>query len=299
MFTATLRPRLAFTLIELLVVIAIVGVLLSLLLPAVQKVREASLRTQCANNLHQIGLAMLAYHDNNSMFPRGGTNDVYPIGSTNPLATVGDPNNRQQWSWAYRILPFLEQEALFNQSVTSVIDQTPVKTFYCPSRRAPIPFGGLAKIDYAGNAGTSHNGTDGVIVRSDYLDFTGTPAIPVTFAPVRIATISDGVSNTLLVGEKQLDPSQLGLTADDNQPYNRPGWSGDYEVYRTAVEQPEQDELREYPGSCTYFGSAHTSTFQTVFCDGSVRTVRYSVDLTVWKRACIRNDGQVFSLGDL
>jgi prepilin-type N-terminal cleavage/methylation domain-containing protein len=299
MVPAPPRQRQAFTLIELLVVIAIVGVLLSLLLPAVQKVREASLRTQCANNLHQIGLAVQAYHDAYSMFPRGGTNDVYPTGSTNPLATAGDPNNRQQWSWAYRILPYLEQEALFNESVTSVVEKTPVKVYYCPSRRAPIAYNGKAKIDYAGNAGTSANGTNGVIVRSDYLDFTSTPAIPVTFSSVRIATVTDGASNTLLVGEKQLDPTQLGLTTDDNESYVRPGWNGDYEVYRTAAEQPELDEARDYLGSCTYFGSAHASSFQAVFCDGSVRVVRYSVDLTVWQRACIRNDGQTFSLNDL
>src|SRR5438270_417063 len=116
-----------FTLIELLVVVAIIGVLVGMLLPAVQKVREAASRAQCANHLKQIGIACHNYHDTYGYFPPGG--------SELPGDSAAPADRRDLWSWAYHVLPFVEHDNLWKQSNPTAIAQTPVKLYYCPSRR--------------------------------------------------------------------------------------------------------------------------------------------------------------------
>jgi len=288
--------RRGFTLIELLVVIAIIAILIGLLLPAVQKVREAAARMQCTNNLKQLGLAFHSYHDANNAFANGGKNICdAPIAPTVAAATCTAPSgggnsagccgplNRNEWSWTYQILPYIEQDNIFRSTSNGVVFATPVKTFYCPSRRSPILFGGSAKTDYAGSAGT---GSNGVLVR------TG-------LSVVRMLDITDGTSNTFMLGEKRLSLGGLGQTYDDNEAYVAPGW--DSEIFRRSDIAPLPDNPGRNPGAdplsgWSNFGSSHTGIVVMGMADGSIRTVRYSVNAEQFRRAGIRNDGLTVNL---
>lgn len=195
------NQRLAFTLIELLVVIAIIAILIALLVPAVQKVREAAARTQCQNNLKQIGLAMHSYHDANKGFPPGySASGPYIDGAT---------DTSPGWGWATFILPYLEQHTLYrqldlNQPVqNSPAIQTMVTMFLCPSDSTPP--GPFPVPDAFGNtvclAGpTSYAACCGSDA-SDTRDYTGN-GVFYRNSQIRIANIRDGTSQTILVGER-------------------------------------------------------------------------------------------------
>ena len=274
------RKRLkGFTLVELLVVITIIGILIALLLPAVQAAREAARRAQCSNHLKQIALAVHNYHDVHRAFPDGGKNEVdSPATGTNCCA----PYNRGEWSWPYQILPFMEQKPVYDNPSDTVVYRTMISTYYCPTRRPPRLYGNVAKIDYAACAGST--GNDGVLVRR------GLPGID--FASVR-----DGTSNTILAGDKQLAPDKLGQTYDDNEPYVAPGW--DSEIFRlgspTSPPGPDTDHT-SYTASdpmsgSSRFGSSHPGVFNAALVDGSGRAISFTIDLEVFRRLCVRNDG--------
>jgi prepilin-type N-terminal cleavage/methylation domain-containing protein/prepilin-type processing-associated H-X9-DG protein len=322
--------RRAFTLVELLVVIAIIAILIGLLLPAVQKVRAAAARMSCSNNLKQLGLAFHTYNDTFGAFPSGGKNQcVLPYhprmpasvrarcdaARADPLDDYGCcapytapttflPERRQEWSWTYHILPFIEQAPLHQTAADALVRPTGVKTFVCPARRTQPVANNLAKTDYAGNAGTAGDGSNGILV---HFSVTG---------PVRLADVTDGTSSTVMLSEKRLKLAHMNAaktTWDDNESAYTAGWDPD--IYRRAVADPDTPGRRgpsqdvpatfvRFPGQPTtadvqqgsvQFGSSHTGAVNATMCDGSVRAIRYNPDPELFRRLCVRNDGQVVS----
>jgi len=299
------RPprRSGFTLIELLVVIAIIAVLIALLLPAVQQAREAARRSQCKNNLKQMGIAFHSHLDAYKYFPSGGYSWPYAPDFENDKPLIAP---RQRCGWAFQILQFMEQGSVWKGGPGPTIAdrqrfiiQTPVPTFFCPSRRPPTMLSPVADwygatgpggtyghgvIDYAG----SNLNNNGVIVQTtvnqDWATGNG---------PVSTSAISDGTSNTLLVGEKRLNVQSLGsYQSDDNEGYSS-GW--DHDTMRYTDRQP----LRDFQGSGDgnqRFGSSHSGSFHVLLADGSSRGLNYSIDLTLFHRLGQRRDGKPVSL---
>jgi len=280
-----------FTLIELLVVIAIIGTLVGLLLPAVQSVREASRRTQCASRLKQIGLAILNFES---------TRGIYPTGRT-----TRDPMG---YGWTFRLLPFLEEEAIFEAYVpeATVFDdrnakamRSPVAGYYCPSRRGPAAdrnfdnndrapplLAAAAGGDYAANAGSwylyySEDGTP-----------DGTKAGPIfTYSKVRLRHVRDGASKTFAVGERHIPPADpaWGDMAHHNQ--------GDTAFF--AADTPStlfRDVFRGLASAADdrsnrKFGSRHPDAVQFVFLDSHVEPIAVDTDRDMLLRYALIGDG--------
>jgi prepilin-type N-terminal cleavage/methylation domain-containing protein len=245
------RTQRGFSLIELLVVIAIISVLVALLLPAIQSVRESGRRTICQNNLKQIATALLLHHEVYSRFPGGGWGHEW----------VGVPErgsgNAQPGGWIYRILPFIEESAIYNLGSGSTPADaaelysrrlsTPISVFTCPSRRnneiwpiadkypyvrSPKPYGSVtavARADYAINAGASHAfGFRGPadFKEGDDPNYWSNAPIPNKFTgishlriSVALRSVTDGASQTYLAGEKYLEPENYatGMSPGDNE----------------------------------------------------------------------------------
>ena len=281
--SAPSRARGAFTLIELLVVIAIIAILIGLLLPAVQKIREAANRMQCSNNLKQIGLAWHNYHDTNSLFPPAGDN-----GPTNCCSP--DTGHFDRYGWTYHILPFVEQDNLWRvgQTNRAQLSRGITKTYYCPSRRSVRLYKNQAKSDYAASRGTGENG---VASRANL------------GRVVNFAAISDGLSNTLLAGETRVHRGYMesGGCCGDNESAYLAGWADD--VVRHGNNTPPQPDIfdRAIPSGAVdgHFGAAHPAGMNAVLADGSVRMIRFSVNRTTFARLVRRDDGQVINPNDL
>ncbi len=309
------NPNLAFTLVELLVVITIIGILIALLLPAVQSAREAARRLQCTNNLKQMALAFHNYKTAWGVLPDAGK-DKGPCGG------CCEGENRGEWNFLYQIMPYIEQTALYeipcecppNPTPSTVcngcmtIYRTPVPLYYCPTRRRPARYpddSGFAKTDYAGSSGDrdiSHARmpSNGVIV-------TRTCDPPVDFAMVR-----DGTSNTLMLGEKHQNPNYFGQSGGDWEPYVNSGVDQEHvraaiplgathgappALIRTASVIPgppthDSDHPEEPPRRwSTRFGSSHSGAFNAAMADGSVRAISYSIDFETFRRICVRDSG--------
>jgi len=326
------RVRAAFTLIELLVVMAIIAILIGLLLPAVQKVREAAYRTECKNNLKQLALGCINHEATLRYLPTGGVaNPIKPTGVvssrfTSTASTTPASGKDQQWSWAYQVLPYIEQDNLWSTKNTSAADwgdgfvvAQPVKVFACPSRRPPtvetINPPPQFVMDYAGNGGWNSTGTganqvfaanSGMFVQGTS---TNSPAFAVTATAVSIGRIRNGSSNTVLLGEKSVSVPGSGGGVDDGDKISCYYGYG-FDSVRLANAPPRQDPQTSLTAlnSNFYFGSAHPSAMNAAFADGSVRQAPYGVssDIStasttypgVWQRVTNRSNTVAVDISD-
>ncbi|MBN2218434.1 MAG: DUF1559 domain-containing protein [Pirellulales bacterium] len=334
------RSRAGFTLVELLVVIAIIGVLIALLLPAVQAAREAARRTQCRNNLRQIGTAIYSHESAQGFFPSCGWGWMW----------VGDPDRgfgkEQPGGWIYNVYPFMECDTIHGlgsgaPTATKMLAaaemcRTPVATFICPSRREVKPFDEAASHD-RGNILHNVNTTNPKLTkhaRTDYAINVGddnTPIIngqpdirfwgPQTYeegdsstfnwcedkfnrltgisfvrSNIKIHDITDGTTNTYCVGEKYIDPDHYedGEEWGDDQPLVV-GYDWDIMRWASSTYELRPDHRGSFaanPYKFSYlFGSAHAGGIHFLFCDGSVHTIPYDIDLQVHARLGNRCDG--------
>jgi prepilin-type N-terminal cleavage/methylation domain-containing protein/prepilin-type processing-associated H-X9-DG protein len=302
-----------FTLIELLVVITVVGLLLALLLPAVQSAREAARRVQCTNNLKQIGLALHGYHDAQGMFPPGFSLD-------NPFAGLARPG----WAWGARLLGGLEQGALFNainQNLSYIspaqrtVIETRISVFLCPSSGGSGPmstgfieqpiFGleQLAPGQYVASAGSvSLKESDGQIAHGNGLFFLN--------SQVAIRDLVDGSSSTLMIGERSrnvADATWVGvpqlsfiLCTKDNWPVKTCASAMFMVLGRTdpiseilfgAV--PTGSTPNSRGAGADGFWSLHPGGCNFLLCDGSVRYFNETISADVFNSLATRAGGEV------
>jgi len=322
-----LRP--AFTLVELLVVIAIIGVLVALLLPAVQSAREAARRMQCQSNLKQIGLGLLNYEQTHKKFPPGiiqqQADPQFVAGAT----ATNTVNNTESWAWGAFLLPYIEQNALYEQAgigrgelLERVVPQasTPVKTYRCPSDSAApkvrvgvgftVRFGPWALSNYKANCGPRGcgiSGSDGLFWRSNAPGEGGTPS------DIGFRQIEDGSSNTIAVGEIVWIRVANGVQLR----HQAAVWAGCVQgqqgncvddvlaTGRAAINHltNNADQLAES------FSSLHSGGGASfVFADGSVHFISQNIDYitdgpsngspvdSAYERLLARNDGQLVTL---
>jgi prepilin-type N-terminal cleavage/methylation domain-containing protein/prepilin-type processing-associated H-X9-DG protein len=327
--------RYGFTLIELLVVIAIIAVLVGLLLPAVQKVREAAARSVCTNNLKQIGLALHAYHDTHHLFPPG-----YVDGNTDPNST---PDNDQGpgWGWASFLLPYREQGTLykkidFSQGVATgdnvAVCQTVLPSFLCPSdiyaqtfdvydSSFTSPIANVAPSNYLGCNGwvecfSGAGGNPQPGMGDDGLPGGyGMAGVGLFYrnSKIRTANITDGLSNTIFVGERSADHAPATWTgavtggrcpawmaADSPTPYAPPpGPAYDNADYAEALvlshgngtHVPSADFPLYDPDVYYSMHSGQGANF--LFGDGSVHFLTSSIDPTMYQAFCTIAGGEV------
>jgi prepilin-type N-terminal cleavage/methylation domain-containing protein len=293
--------RRAFTLIELLVVIAIIAILLGLLLPAVQKVREAGSLVSCKNNLKQIGLALHNHHDTKGAFPVGYYDPT-------PWPTL---DNGPGWGWGAYLLPFLEQDNLYRQMHFSLDVGDPanaaalatfVKSYFCPSDKLNTKYtitdGGSKTWTIAQASYVACNGNDGV---DDFTTPPHTGAFVRAVTGYRIADITDGLSNTLFVGDRTSKLSYCtwmgGPTTAINPFLQAPGNFGAEVTLLMCHAGPTG------PNSPGVFDADSTSSphrlgVPFVFGDGSVHFLSNSIDISVWMALATCTGGEAVSGGD-
>jgi prepilin-type N-terminal cleavage/methylation domain-containing protein len=306
-----------FTLVELLVVIFIIGVLVAMFLPAIQAAREAARRVQCTSQLKQLVLAAITHHEEIGWYPTGG------------WGAVGDKDRgfgaEQPGGWAYNILPFMEAAHLHHLGADNhpnvVTDQeregikrlmeSPIDIINCPSRRGPGTYPlveGLStdqggKLDYAISYGSILAWHHGFLslpwnTKGDVMSQFGNGASPwngVSFIGSEVSAwdVTDGTSKTYLIGEKGWAPNQ---PHGDHGPWVSGHRGGSGSRGASSLPVPDRDQPDVNPDPYYHvFGSAHPAGLHMAYCDGSVRSVSYDIDLAVHQAAANRYDGLVFS----
>jgi prepilin-type N-terminal cleavage/methylation domain-containing protein len=309
--------RTAFTLIELLVVIAIIGILIGLLLPAVQKVREAANRTRCANNLKQLALATHGYHD---------AMGYLPVNSGTSLA-LADTN----WSWLARILPHIEQDALYRQAnipsgtlaAASAQIQVQIKTFLCPtdpgSNQGPrtdefnitgTPVGqtnykGVSGANWGNDGGIGNTGSAGGAFGCD-AQWRNASTINGSFnglddgdglfyrddfkKPIKLTDIIDGTSNTFMIGE---DVPSMNMHCDWPFANHATGTCG---IGPNAKNASGTDYAPSDWPNVYSFHSLHVGGLQFALADGSVTFVPDSIPISVYRAMATRIGGETVTL---
>jgi prepilin-type N-terminal cleavage/methylation domain-containing protein/prepilin-type processing-associated H-X9-DG protein len=323
--------RAGFTLIELLVVIAIIAILIGLLLPAVQKVREAAARMKCKNNLKQIGLALHSYHGNLDRFPPGYL-------ATNPGPGWADDHG-PGWGWAALLLPYLEQDNLYRQinltkdisdPVHRVVRTTSLAVFLCPSDGGKTVFA----VDALGDAEPYTNyltvaGSPVQVAHGNYVGVFGNPEVtpdPGFLSPetdrssahrgmlyrnstVRFADVTDGTSNTLFVGERSSNlayATWVGAVTGGQVPARIPDPFGFGPEGAPLLALGHTGDASDVPphtpnspvAHVDDFWSLHTTGVNFLMVDGSVRSINDSINPVVWWALGTRAGGEAVSLPD-
>lgn len=345
------RTLRGFTLVELLVVIAIIGVLIALLLPAVQAAREAARRKQCANNLKQMGLSALNYEAAKTYYPRGGLcpwPEVIAAANGKPADPPREKRfckdiDQQGMGWAFLILPYMENVQLYTLQVpprgnfqpapTLTIQKTAVPYYSCPSRRSQTykknssSDGDAYLMDYAAShpGAMINEGTDGYWTRNGdtliwnmgandtdwnrnyahlarYFGIFNRTCFSEAIGP---GQVSDGTSNTMMIGEKWLSPQDYST----GEWYDDRGWTDgwDPDTIRFTAYTPLPDGSLACPpgltcnnaGDMKYygafrFGGPHPAGFNAVFADGSVRFINFSIEANLFNFLADRRDGKAW-----
>ncbi len=292
-----------FTLIELLVVIAIIAILIGLLLPAVQKVREAANRMQCSNNIKQVGLAVHNFHSTYGVLPLAEGVNFAPNADGSAISPTGTDG-----TIFFYLLPYLEQNNLYNQAGGNSMNVggTIVKGFLCPSDPSQqTPPGGCGVMN-------------GINIQRDGFASCCYAANAMVFAPQgttnMIAQIPDGTANTVAFAERYMNCNNVaggGCTL--------PAWAWNTilnggDCWTSPTFGGQQDGLGQLncggamffsgnvgfqagpaPAQCNWYVTqgGHTGTMQIGLCDGSVRGVSTNLSVTTWTNACYPNDGNV------
>ena len=278
--------RKGFTLVELLVVIAIIGIMAAMTLPAVQATREAAHRTSCVNNLSQLGLAAHSYEFHFETLPPGVTNPVGPIRS--------EPQGKHV-SWIVRILPYMEENALFRNfdaeagayaPVNVAVRTTPIAVLECPSE--PDPF-----VNDAGNGALSsyvgcHNDVEAPIDKDNH-------GLLFLNSKVRYIDIEDGSSKTILLGEARVSPKALGWVSGTRATLRNTSMIEQRPLTNAEPVEAPQDENKKAAASLVVggFSSNHPGGINAGFADGSTRFISENIEPDLLHQLGNRADGQI------